>query len=188
MSEGGLIQLLPETRRKLEIKLPGENHPVYLAVGFLVLVALLFGGLKVYSSILKNNLTTLDEEGTALEKSRDRAFESELLVLNKRFALSSGLIDGHIIWSEALVKLQNLMPKQSQMDTFFADTQARKIELKGRASSYTVIAQQIASFLSEEAVLDIDLNKVNSLSSGMLEYDMKIIFDKNKFLLFKKQL
>jgi len=186
MPEGGLIQLLPETRRKLEIKLPGENRPVYLAMGFLVLVFLVFGGLKIYSSSLKDNLTSLDQEATALETKRDRAFESELLVLNKRFALSSGLINEHIVWSGALSKLQNLMPKQSQMDTFFADTQAGKIELKGKAISYTVIAQQIASFLTDESVVDIDLNKINSLSSGMLEYDMKIVFDKNKFLVFKK--
>ncbi|MBI2676791.1 MAG: hypothetical protein HYX21_02490 [Candidatus Yanofskybacteria bacterium] len=186
MPEQGLIQLLPETRRKLEIKLPGENRPVYLATGFLVLVFLVFGGLKIYSSSLKNNLKSLDQEAVALETSRDRAFESELLVLNKRFALSSGLINEHIIWSGALSKLQNLMPKQSQMDTFFADSQAGKIELKGRAVSYTVIAQQIASFLTDEAVADIELNKINSLSSGVLEYDMKIVFDKNKFLVFKK--
>ena len=60
-----------------------------------------------------------------------------------------------------------------------------KIDMKGFASSYTMVAQFIASLLSEEAITDIELNKINSLSTGLLELDMKILFDKNKFLLNK---
>ncbi len=186
MNQGGTIQLLPETRRKLDIKIPGENRPLYWGLCFLGLMLLIFIGLKTYASILTNDLTDLNSQALELEKKRDRDFEKNLLVLKKRFSSAEALIGNHIVWSNALAKIQSLTPPQSQMDTLFADTQATKMELKGRASNYTVIAQQIASFLSDEAITDIDLNKVTSLSTGLLEYEMKIIFDKNKLLLNKE--
>lgn len=184
--QGGTIQLLPETRRKLDIKIPGENRPLYLGLAVLGLVILVFAGLKVYASILTNSLVSLNNQALELEKKRDRDFEKNLLVLKKRFSSAQTLVANHIVWSNALTKIQSLTPPQSQMDTFFADTQATKIELKGRAPSYTVVAQQIASFLSDGAITDIDLNKVTSLSTGLLEYEMKIIFDKDKLLLNKE--
>lgn len=183
---GGTIQLLPETRRRVDIKIPGENRPVYFGLAFLVLVAIIFAGLKLYSGILTNNLKDLNTKALALEEKRDRVFEKELLILDQRFLSASGLISNHIVWSNALAKIQNLTPPQVRIEIFSADTQKSKIDLKGFASSYTVIAQFIASLLSEEAITDIELNKVNSLSIGLLEFDMKIVFNKNKFLLQKE--
>ena len=182
---GGTIQLLPETRRKVEISLPGENKPLYWGLGFLALVVLLFAGFKIYVLILNKKLVDLNDQALALEATRDRVFEKELLILDKRFLTAASLVDSHIVWSNALTKIQSLTPLQIQIDTLFADTQAGKIDMKGFASSYTMIAQFIASLLSEEAVTDIELNKINSLSTGLLELDMKILFDKDKFVLNK---
>jgi len=186
MSQGGIIQLLPETRRSVDISVPGENKPLYWGAGVLVLVVVLFAGLKIYSSILTKKLTTINNEALALEQKRDRDFEKELLVLDQRFFSASGLLTNHIIWSNALVKIQGLTHPQIQIDTFLADTQDGKIDVKGFASSYTTIAKFVASLLSEEAIADVTLNKIDNKPTGLLEFNMGILFNKNEFLLNKK--
>ena len=125
---GGTIQLLPETRRKVDIKMPGENKPLYWGMAILSLVIVLFAGLKAYSSILSKNLADLNDTALALEQKRDRNFEKELLVLDQRFSAASGLISNHIVWSNALTKIQKLAPFQIQIDPLYADTQAGKID------------------------------------------------------------
>lgn len=186
MPQGGTIQLLPESRRKLEIKLPGEDRPVYLGLAVLILFGAVFLGLKLYTSFLSNNLNEINQKIDLLEQKRDKNFEQDVLLLNKRFSLAGNLITGHVIWSNALAKIQALTPAQSQLTTLVADTQAGKIDIKGVAANYTVVAKQIAGLLADGSITDIELNKIVSVSSGLLEYDMKLVFDRNKFLLNQK--
>ena len=46
MPNPGGIQLLPETRKKIEVKMPGENRLLTIGTILLVLVMVLFVGLK----------------------------------------------------------------------------------------------------------------------------------------------
>lgn len=184
-NQGGTIQLLPESRRRLEIKIPGENRPVYYGLAILALAIIIFAGFYTYASYLNNKLSDIDSQASVLDEQRDKKFEKELMVLDKRFAAVNGLIQKHIVWSNALIKIQNLTPPQVQFDTLFGDVSDHKVDLKARAASYTVIARQIASLLSDESITGVNLSRVTSLTSGLLEYDMQVLFNKDKFLISK---
>ena len=187
MEQGGTISLLPESRRKLEINVPGENQPLYMGAAVVFISLLLFVTLKLYTSSLTGQFTELENEINTTESQRDKQFEKEALLLNKQFALIGSLLQNHLIWSNVLISVQNLTSSQVQMKTVLGNISESKLEVVGRAASFTTIAKQIAALLSNEAVTDVSLDKVSSFSTGVLEYSMRIVFDKNKFLLTKEK-
>lgn len=187
MQQGGTISLLPESRRRLEISVPGENRPLYYGGAVLLLVLLIFAGLKLYTASLASQLSETDAEINTIEGQRDKKFEKEALLLNKQFSLVGNFLQNHLIWSNALINIQNLTPPQIQLKTVLGDVNESKMEIIGRASSFTTIAKQIAALLSNEAVTDVALDKISNFSDGFLEYSMRVVFDKNKFLLNKEK-
>ena len=183
MEQGGTISLLPVSRRKLEISVPGENLPFYYGGALLLLVLLIFTGLKFYTSSLVSQLAEIENEINTIETQRDKKFEKEVLLLNKQFSLVGNVLQNHLVWSNVLISIQSLAEPQSQLKSVLGDVTKNKLEITGLAPSFTTVAKQIAALLSNEAIIDVSLNKVSSFSTGVLEYNMLVIFDKNKFLL-----
>lgn len=182
MADQNGLQLLPETRRKIEIKVPGENRLINAGITVLVLMLVLVGGLYFYKSTLEDKKTGLDAKIINLEKDRDKKVETNLLILSKQLSLISTLLDSHIVWSKALSKIENLLQPQVQFLSFSAAVSDNRFEFKALANNYTVVARQIAAFVSDDSIKDIALTNVHVLTSGKLEFGIKLEFDKTKFL------
>ncbi len=176
------LQLLPESRKKIEIKVSGENRLVYTGITVLVLMLVLTGGLYFYKGTLEDKKTGLDAGIVNLEKERDKKVESNLLILNKQLSLISKLLDSHVLWSKALSKVEGLLQPQVQFISFSAVVNDNRFEFKAKALNYTVVARQIAAFVSDDSIKDINLNNVHVLTDGKLEFSVRLDFDKNKFL------
>src|SRR3989338_8217015 len=104
------IQLLSGSRRKLEMKVPGENRPLYIGMIFLVAVGAAWGGVWYYFSSLHDQLASLDSELATLESGRDKQSEKDILTLDRRLALAGKVVGSHLVWSEALNKVQVAIP------------------------------------------------------------------------------
>ncbi len=176
------LQLLPETRRKIEVKVPGENRLIYAGTTILVLMLVVTGGLYFYRGTLEDTKSRLDAEIINLEKDRDKKIETSLLTLSKQLSLISTLLDSHIIWSKALSKIENLLQPQVQFLSFSAAISDNRFEFKALANNYTVVARQIAAFVSDDSIKDVSLTDVHVLTTGKLEFSIKLEFDKTKFL------
>lgn len=182
MADLGGLQLLPETRKKIEIRIPGENRLVFVGSAIFLLAVILTAGLYVYKGSLENKLTGLNAEIDALEQKRDKRAEQNILVFNRQVAMLSDLLNKHPYWSTGFSKIESLLQGQVQFDSLTASTADNKVDFKAVAANYSTIARQIASFLSDEAIEDISLNKVSTLTNGRLEFNMQITFNKSKFL------
>lgn len=176
------LQLLPESRKKIEIKVSGENRLIYTGISVLVLVLILTGGLYFYKGTLEDKKIGLDAGITNLEKERDKKAESNILTLNKQLSLISRLLDSHVLWSKALAKIEGLLQPQVQFLSFSAAVSDNRFEFKARAVNYTVVAKQIAAFVSDDSIKDINLTNVHVLTDGKLEFNIRLDFDKTKFL------
>ena len=176
------LQLLPETRRKIEVKIPGENRLIYTGITVLVLMFVLVGGLYFYKSTLEDKKAGLDAQIINLEKDRNKNVEQNLLTLSKQLSLISTLLDSHIVWSKAFSKVENLLQPQVQFLSFSAAVSDNRFEFKALANNYTVVARQIAAFVSDDSIKDISLTNVHVLTTGKLEFSIKLEFDKTKFL------
>lgn len=182
MADQNGLQLLPETRRRIDINVPGENRLVYIGTAVLVLTLIIIGGLYFYNNSLENKMVGLDTEIVNLENQRDKKIEQNLLTLAKQLSLISTLLNSHVVWSKALSKVENSLQPQVQFLSFAAAVSDNRFEFKALANNYTVVARQIAAFVSDDSIKDIELNDVHVLTNGKLEFSVKLEFDKTKFL------
>lgn len=176
------LQLLPETRKKIDVVIPGENRWLYSSAIFLVVCAAIVSSLYYYSSSLTKKISDIDFNLAAMEKDRDPAFEKEVLTLNKQLALISQLANNHIYWTQALDKLENMAVDQVQLTSMKMESDG-KIAMSALAANYTALARQIASLAASDSISDIDLGSIKSRTDGKLEFNLTIMFDKNKMIL-----
>ncbi len=182
MADNGGLQLLPEIRRKIDIRTPGQNKLLFFSLGFLVLLFALYGGLLIYKNSLSNDLAGVEQQLAALEQSRNKSEEMELLRLKDQLGIIKPLIESHIIWSEGLTRIQNLVNPQVQFDSLNANVSKGEYSFKALAASYAAIAKQIAAFYGDEAITDVNLGKIANLPTGRVEFSMQLNLDINKFL------
>ena len=185
MPDIGGLQLLPETRKKIEVRIPGQNRLVILAAVFLVLILGLYFGLATYQQRLISSLSGVDTRLADLERSRDKKLERSLLDLRGQLAVINPLLAAHFFWSDAIIKIQSVTQPQVQFLSFNADVPGTKIIVKILAANYTTVARQIAALYTVDSITDVLLNKVQSQPTGRLEVTVQITFDTNKFLIKK---
>lgn len=182
MPDIGGLQLLPETRKKIEIKMPGQNRTLILGFIALALIVGLYFGLMSYKQSLFSQMSSIDTQLSDLEKLRDKNSENRLLDLNKQLGVVNPLINSHLLWSDAFIKLQSLVQPQVQFKTINVDTLGKKILITALAANFTTIARQIAAFYTIDSVTDIILNKVQSQPTGQTELTMQLFFDPARLL------
>lgn len=183
MPESGRdIQLLSGSRRKLSIKTPGENKPIYVGAVFVLIALAISGATYFYFSKLNLDLSAINDEIISLERQRDKDAENRLLVLNQQLSLAGGLVDNHLVWSEALGRINQLTPPEVQFSSLIANVSGEKIDILAVAPSYTVIARQISSLLSDQNFKDVNIGKISTLPSGSFEYGLQIVFNSKKLL------
>lgn len=183
MADLGGLQLLPETRKKIEVHIPGQNKLVVLVVVFLALILGLYFGLGVYKQGLTSSLAGIDDQLADLEQSRDKKLEASLLGLRKQLSVVNPLLSAHLFWSGALTAVQNATQPQVQFQSINADVASKKIVVRAIAANYTTVARQIAAFYAVDSITDIILNKVQIQPAGRLEVTIQINFDADKFLI-----
>ncbi len=186
MPDVGGLQLLPETRKKIEVRIPGQNRPVILSSIFVLVILGLYFGLMFYNNSLLSSVTQADEQLATLERSRDKKLEQKLLGLKGQLSVIGPLISSHLFWSQGLSRVQSLIQPQVQVKSMNADGPAKKIVFQAVAANYTTIAKQIAAFYADDSITDIVLNKATSLTTGNVDFTMQLMFDPAKFLMKSK--
>ncbi len=182
MADKGGLQLLPETRKRLEIKIPGENRLLYIGSALIVLALLLGLGGRYYNQTLIDKIMSIDTQIMELEKERDKKAEENLLIIDKQIGLISELFNDHIFWSKGLDLIGNNLQNRVQFKSFTTGSGEGKITFRAGADSYSTVARQIASFISNEAIEDVALENVNVLTNGTIEFNMTLNYDSSKFL------
>jgi len=183
MPDIGGLQLLPETRKRIEIRVPGENRFLVLGFVFVLIVVGLYFGLVFYQNSISSSAVGLDNQLAAIEKSRDKTQEVKLLDLSQQLSIVGPLLSGHFVWSDAFTKIQNLSLPQIQYQSINTNVSSKRFLFEALAPSYTSIAKQIAAFYSDDSITDITLNKISPLPTGKLRFSLQLFFDPNKFLL-----
>ena len=182
MADIGGIQLLPGTRKELAIKKTGENKFLYIGMGILAAIVATGLGLTFYKMSLSSEISTLDEGLNALEAKRDSKTEDNLKVLNAQVSVISNLIKNHIFISRAIDKLGSLLSTDIQVIKLSISVPDQRLTMSMAAKNYTAVARQMASFLSDETFKEISLGPLSTATTGEINFDMNMIFDKVKLI------
>lgn len=185
MADKGGLQLLPETRKKIDVKVPGENKLISIGAGLVVLVLALYAGLWWYSSSLSDQIAQADSQLMALEQQRDKKTEENLLTLSKQLAITNQVLGKHTYWSTGLSKIESAVQNSVQFRSFSGILGEEGFNVRALSDNYATLAKQLAAFVADDGVKDVTLGGVSVLTSGKLDFNAKIKFDPLKFL--KKQ-
>ncbi len=182
MLDNGGIRLLPQTRKKIDVKTPGQNKLLVFSFLFVMLIFAFYGGLFLYKKSLFSNLNSIEENIVTLEKSRNKSEEQKILDFKEKLKIVTPLINNHIYWSNGFGKFQSLVSPRVQLESINVSVIKAEFNFKAITDSYTTLAKQIAAFYGDDTITDVILGKVASLSTGKLEFSMQINFDVNKLL------
>jgi hypothetical protein len=184
MTENGGLQLLPETRKKINVKIPGENRMIYIGSTLLLIVFSLFFYYHSRVSSLETKIMDLDQQIAAVEKGRDKKTEAQLAELKKQTMLLTKMLSEHIFWSQAWTKLEGLISPQLQIKDLSLSSAKEEISFSAKAPSYASVAKQLAKFNNDDAIKDTVVSGIRLANVGAAEFDIKLSIDGKKF--FKK--
>ena len=182
MADKGGLQLLPENRKRIDVKIPGENRLTYIGAALIVLVLMIVGGLWLYSENLADQITANDEQIAALESQRDTKAEQNLITLSKQVSITSQILKNHIYWSVGLSKIESAVQNNIQFKSLSAVLGEGSLHIRALSDNYTTIARQLAAFVADDSIKDVTLDGLSTLTSGKLDFSTKVEFNKAKFL------
>lgn len=182
MPDRGGIQLLPETRKKIEVNVPGENRLVYIGSALLIVVIGLFVVLNGMTNTLEKQIKDKNAQLVQLNTSRDKEIEGQLSALSKQTALIKNFLDSHVFWTNALGKVQQALQQQVEISLLSGNLVSHEISLSALAPDFTTIARQIASFTADDGIKDVEVSNAKSDNGGKYGFTIKIIFDPEKYL------
>lgn len=183
MPDSGGLQLIPQTKRKIEIHRPGQNKFLFISLGVLVI----FSALALLSSWYKSSIESKIEEvnlkiSEVENESRALAEEKrEIKILANQFNTIRSLIDQHIFWSRGLALLEANIRPDVEFVSMNANTTEDKISLNGRASNYSSVARQIAALFREPSIKNVAVSGISASSELGVEFDLLIEFDQKTF-------
>jgi len=171
MAYKGGVQLLPETRRQAAGRTVRGNKLVYwgIAIGILVLVGNLV--LSAYAKNLEERLAAVNGELRTQEASRDEEKEDVLVEVQQQSRLMSKLLRNHVYWTEAFGLIERLMQSNVRLESLSASSADGSIEFSAVGANYAAVARQLASFVSGDGVVDVELGGAGVSSDGAIEFN-----------------
>jgi|SRR3989344_2821494 len=167
------IQLLQETRTRLDLEVNGGKKLLVIGAGVLIASIVWVLVLEGHKNSLENDITRIDSELTTLEANRDKKFENDLITLDRQLSVISGLLDKHTYWSNVIVKMEKLLQDRVQI-TRIELKESSTVDLDGLAANYSTVAKQIAAFLTDSSVEDVGLRGVRANNAGLIEFTMQV--------------
>jgi len=186
-NQGGL-QLLPETRKSISVTVPGENRVLYIGIVILIVSILLTTGLWLLRSRKVNEFSKISNDLKAIGAQIDANIEivNNVATVSQQIGNISKLLDNHIYWSKALGRMENLLSPQIQIDSLSGNVMSGEISLKAFSPSYTIIARQIASFVSDPFIKDVSIGEITTQTSGRLEFSMMLKVNSSEFFKYNQ--
>ena len=163
------------------------------------------GVIKIIADNLEKNIGNLEEIGEIVERLRveypkisndlkaiSAQIDANIEIVNSVATVSqqigniSKLLDNHIYWSKALGRMENLLSPQIQIDSLSGNVMSGEISLKAFSPSYTIIARQIASFVSDPFIKDVSIGEITTQTSGRLEFSMMLKVNSSEFFKYNQ--
>lgn len=175
MDERNQFQLLPGTKKRLGIKVPGENKFLYIGSAILGATLVIIFAINNYESSLMSQVKQLNDQIFSIEQKRNKGDEANLRATKDRLSLTHDIIDKHVYWSQGFSWFGSMLQNEIQIRSIVLANDG-KFNFLGTAANYAVLAKQIASLLSDEKITDLTIGKIEATSVGTIDFgiDLKL--------------
>ena len=159
----------------------GETALFFVSFGIFILALALSGGLFLYNRVLDEQVTVAEEDLEARRAEFSDATVNQLIALDRRLSSIRILISQHIFPSNILTLVERLTHPRVSFSSFLHSTDSRKIDLRGDAASYSILARQIGLFESSPNIDKVEFGGLSLGEKGLVNFKMSVIF-KPEFL------
>lgn len=177
----GGLQLLPETKKRIDVKIPGENRRLYMGLVLLFIVCGVFFLLSSRASRLEEELTLIDVQIASLEGERDKKAETELIALRKQIVSMSKLFKGHTYATKAIDRLEGKLEPGIVVKSFKWTAERKTISLAMQARDYTSVSKQVATFLADDQISDVILGALRHDNDGAILFGADLLLKDNAY-------
>jgi Tfp pilus assembly protein PilN len=115
----------------------------------------------------------------AINEKRDLKGEELLKITKQQIDTTSNLIKNHTYWTQGLYKIASLIQNEVQVESLSVTD---KISLNIVASNYATVAKQIASFIYDDSIKDVEIGKIDPSANGLLGLSITLTFDEAKLI------
>jgi hypothetical protein len=183
MPDIGGIQLLPETRKKINYRAPGQNRYLFFSLGFVALIFAIYMGLKYYSDQQMAILNDIDNKLVANEEARSKTDEAKLMEVKASLDRVTPLLTGHILLSQGLTHMQSLINPKVQFSNLSVNVSKKEYAFKGKADSFAVVAKQLAAFYADKTITNVNVSRMTVSPDGIIDFGMTLNFNIAELLL-----
>lgn len=164
----GGVQLLPESRKKLDVKVPGQNRLFIISVIIAVIVLGVIGASFYYLSVLDDELLTLDVQIQQIDQQRDKEVEQRLLEAQKQLTLAEQILSNRIFWSNGLDVVERLSKAEMQFEQISVDSSDLTIRFEGIVNNLIIVPQFVAAFERGESIQEFTFDGVDIENDGVI--------------------
>lgn len=144
----------------------------------LVILLLIFGGLKIYQSSIQKEVSGVEEKIAALDSKKDSALESEMKSTIESFKKIEPLLSSHVRASKVFTILENDTYADAQISNFNFDAKTTTMTLSVTSPSAQALAMQTTLFRSDPNVKTVEVGGFSFSEQG-INFQLKITLDPN---------
>jgi hypothetical protein len=181
-----IINLLPP-EAKNEYKYELVSHKVlafwtWIALSLLVFYGLSFGTAYYLKSIISDTDQQIVVNKQLLSSSNNRDLQEQILILNKNIQEVNILRSQHYLWSNALLKLSNLVPAGMEFNQLILNSRTGKIDVTGQAETRDDVLLFWSNVLHSSDFKDINFPLANLEKARIVNFSFSFNVDKTKFI------
>jgi len=154
------------------------NNLFWVLVEVVVVLLLIFGGIKIYQSSLQKEISNLENEITALDAKRDSNLENEMKSTIASFEKIEPLLNSHIKASKIFTILENDTYADAQISNFNFNAKESTLILSVNSPTAQALAMQTSLFRADSNVKAVEVGGFSFSDEG-INFQLKVTLDPN---------
>lgn len=160
---------------------------LFIAVLFVAIVGLIYGGVYLYRQNLEKSLDGLTRELSQLEKDLDQNIIEEVVRVDRGLSTARSLLAAHVYSSN----LFSLLEEHTLADVYYTSFKYTfekggtvKVSGVAKTNGFATLHRQLEEFRSLPVVTDVvlgDIKLVDEANTAGMGFIMSIVFDENTF-------
>lgn len=162
----------------------GGSFLFYLALALFLIVAAGAGGLALLNRAQGEALRAILEEAEDKDVSLQSNIVNQIFLIDQRLRNLRLLLSEHIISSNVFLLVERDTLPQIRFLSFNFDSSARKLDMAGEATSYSMLSRQIGIFERDPNIERVEFGGLSLSGNNLAGFKLAIIF-KKPFLLVR---
>ena len=165
------ISFLEEkTKGKIKFK---PDKVFWTLLEAIVVLLLVFVGLKIYNFSLSSHLSSINEEIKKVDAERDLVLENEMQTKIKFFEKVGPLLKSHIRAKKIFDILERDTYSEAQLSNFNFNAESNTLTFSVVSPSAIALAMQVSIFKSDPDVKKVEIGGL-SFKEGAIKFQMKV--------------